>query len=70
MKLLFFELYIVKGEWYIKYVLFQFIVLLQHIMPWTQIWTQLQTFFVAFENLIFKAVNWAQILASEIGVGI
>ena len=34
-----------------------FIVLLQHISPWTQIWIQGLVFIVAYQNLTFKSVK-------------
>ena len=51
----FFYQYCLRGNWYIIYVSFQFIVLLPHISPWTQIW--IQAFILADQNLTFKSVK-------------
>ena len=54
----FFYQYCLRGNWYIIYAYMchsNFIVLLPHISPWTQIW--IQAFIVAYQNLTFKSVK-------------
>ena len=54
----FFYQYCLRGNWYTLYIYMRhsnFIVLLPHISPWTQIW--IQALIVAYQNLTFKSVK-------------